>query len=318
MNNEKKSKAAVYICIAIFGILGVYLTFFAGNTSKYDAKTNAYQIDKNERYDSDDGTMYSPIYHFRHNGNNYECKSKMSSSSYPKESKNTVYYDSNNPEKCMTEYEKSNGLFAGIICLVVAAVVFFFFIKKNRSETENEQYHEQNMNNTEALTPEQQQQLEENAQKVINVIEKASLIYKRIVLGFIIVVLIIFILIDTALYKQTKKAEGYTETTATYVEKKEDGGDSIFDDYIYTFKDKKGNDQQITVSVSKESIPEEQITIKYDENNPQEFFEEGATLDKTDMTWYIVKIVALVLLVFLFFNKRLLNKIGISGAIRRQ
>lgn len=315
--NNGKNKWVVYVAIAIFGALGIYLTFFAGNTSKYDSKANAYKIDVNERYDSDDGTMYSPIYHFRYNGNNYECRSKMSSSSYPSEGKNTVYFDSSNPEKCLTEYEKSNGLLGGIVCLIVTAVILFFFVKKNRSETEGEQHYDQNINNPEVLTPDQQQQLEENAEKVVKVVETVGLIYKRLVLGFIIVILIILILIDTALYKQTKKSKDYIETTATYVEKKEDGGDRIFDDYIYTFKDKKGNDQQITVSVSKESSPEEQITIRYDENNPQEFFEDGSTLDKSGMTWYVVKIVALVLLVFLFFNKRLLNKIGISASMRR-
>ena len=106
MNNKKKF--VVYLCIAIFGVIGVYLTFFESNVDKYDSQARAYDIDPNESYDSDDGTMYHPIYYFKVNGNDYKCESKSGSSISPNDKKNTVYYDSANPENCATQFDKSS------------------------------------------------------------------------------------------------------------------------------------------------------------------------------------------------------------------
>ena len=49
--NNGKNKVIVYLCAIIFGVLGVYLTFFAGNTDKYDSQTSAYKIEPNERFE---------------------------------------------------------------------------------------------------------------------------------------------------------------------------------------------------------------------------------------------------------------------------
>ena len=112
-----KNKIIIYLCTLIFGAVSIYLLFVAGNTNKYDSQTKAYKIDPNEYYDSEDKIIYNPIYYFEVDGNNYECEAK-GTSSYPKKNKNTVYYDSSNPTKCKTEYEKSTSKFAGIICLI--------------------------------------------------------------------------------------------------------------------------------------------------------------------------------------------------------
>ena len=154
---------------------------------------------------------------------------------------------------------------------------------------------------------------EERAEKILSVVGKIQLIYKRIILGIFIVILVVLVLIETAIFRQTLKAKDYIETTATLVEKKASDDDSIFDDGIYTFKDKNGNEQEIIIGISKDEEAKSAITIKYDENNPQEFYEEGGTLDKSGIIWYIVKVVALVLLIVLFFSKKLLNKINISA-----
>ena len=304
---ERKNKIIIYVSILLFGAIGVYLTFFAGNVDKYDSQTKAYRIDPNENYDIDDGTTYNPIYYFKVDGREYQCYSKGGSSSYPNESKNIVYYDSSNPTKCLTESDKSSSKILGIICLVATAVIIYFFVIKKPSDNIV------NYNQTEGIDYEKQQQIEENASKVLNVIGKVQLIYKRVILGIIILILFVLIMIDTSIFKQTIKAKDYIDTTATYVDKKTDGEDNIFDDYIYTFKDKKGNQQEIIVSVSKDESPENEINIKYDENNPQDYYKEGMTLDKSGMIWYIIKIVALVLLIILFFNKKILNKINISA-----
>ena len=301
---EKKSKIIIYLCALIFLAAGVYLTFFMGSTSKYDSQTKAYRIYPNESSDSDGNSTYSPIYYFNVDGQEYECKTKTGSSSYPSESKNTVYYDSTNPTNCKTEYEKSSGKVAGIICLVATAVIVYFFIIRKPSQVDQSYLREDSGPID-----------EEKAQKVISVINKVSLIYKRIVLGVFILILLVLILIETAIVKQTIKAKDYIETTAAIVVDAEKEEDSVFDNYLYNFVDKDGATQGITISVSKGESPQQEVKIKYNPTNPQEFYEESATFDKSGIIWYIVKIVALVLLVILFFCKKLLNKIGISGKL---
>ena len=155
-------------------------------------------------------------------------------------------------------------------------------------------------------------QKEENSEKVIAIIGKVQLIYKRVILGIIIAILLVITLIDTAIFKQTLKARNYIETTAVYVDKKDNGESSIFDDYIYTFEDNKGVQQKIIMSFSKDTHPEEEIKLKYNEDNPQDYYNDGMTFDKSEFIWYIVKIVVLILLVILFFNKKLLSKVNMS------
>ena len=199
MKNNKK--IILYLCVAIFGILGVYLTFFAGGTDKYDSEAKAYKIYPNESYDSDDGTTYRPIYYFKVDGKEYECQAKTSSSSYPNENKNTVYYDSADPTNCKTEYEKTSSRVAGIICLITTAImIYLFFIKKVADNSEG------------SIQGDGEYPLaEETAEKIIGIIGKVQLIYKRVIIGIIIIVLLVFILIDTILLKQTIKARDYIE-----------------------------------------------------------------------------------------------------------
>ena len=302
---NKKNDKLLYVCLAIFGILGFYLTFFAGSVRNFDSQAKAYRIDENSSYDSDDGTIYYPIYYFKVDGNEYKCKSKTGSSSRPNENKNTVYYDSKNPEKCKTEYEKSSGKLAGIICLAVTGVLLYFLIKgPSSSNNDGNQVNE--------INPELQEKIERGVQDAALLIDKVQLIIKRVILGVIILILLIFILIDTMIVKQTIKTKDYIDTTASYVSDKENKEDSIFNDYIYSFVDKKGVKQEIVVSVSKDDTPDSEIKIKYNENNPQDYYEEGSTYGKSEIIWYVVKLIILLLLVLLFFNKKLLSKISIS------
>lgn len=301
MNN--KNNLLIYLCVALFGIAGIYLTFISSNINKYDSQTTAYRIYSNEVIDTD-GTLYYPIYYFEVNGKEYECEAKSGSNYRPKESKNKVYYDSDNPEKCQTEYEKHTNKFVGIICLIISVLVAVLALKKP-SKKINES------NQTEEFDIKTQFQDEETAQKINMFFEKAQIMYKKIVLVIIIIVLLVLILFDTAIVKQTIKAKDYIETTATYVDKKNEEG-TIFDDYIYTFKDKQGNQQEIVLSTSKDEIVKDEIKIKYNENNPQDYYGEGSTLDKLGVIWYIVKIIALIISIILLFNENILNKINLS------
>lgn len=303
----KKNKVMLYLCTAIFGMVGIYLTFVSGNVSKYDSQVRAYQIYVDEDYDSDDGTMYSPVYYFTVDGVNYKCSSKTSSSTYPSENKNTVYYDSKNPNNCKTEYDRSSGRFIGIICLVVTAIIIYFFIIKKPASNANAE-----LNDNDNLSASDYQVNGETVEKISRVLGKVSLIFKRIILGIIFIVLLILVLFDTALFKQTIKSKDYIDTIAMYSYKKETSDGYIFDDYIYTFEDTKGKVQEITIGISKDEGAPDTIKIMYDENNPQEFYQEGNILSKSGIIWYFVKILLLIGVIVLFFSKRALNKISIS------
>ena len=159
---------------------------------------------------------------------------------------------------------------------------------------------------------EKQRQLEEQAQRTIEIVGNVQLIYKRVILGVIIFVLLIFVLLDTAIFKQTIVSRNYLETKAIFESRKIVGESTVFSDCIYTFRDKQGNKQEIIVSIPKEDEPEYEIRIKYNKNNPEEYYTDRETMDKSEIIWYIVKLVALILLIFLFFNKKLLSKIGLS------
>ena len=172
MENKKKN-ILLYLCIALFGVVGVYLTFFQSDVSKFDSNTKAYRIYPNES-SSSDSTTYSPIYYFRVDGKEYECRSTTGSSSYPSNDKNTVYYDSKNPNNCKTEYETSTGKVAGIICLVATVAMVYFFIIKKPSNLDQSSEREYSSSENIIQNP-------EDAEKVLNVINKVQLIYKRVI-----------------------------------------------------------------------------------------------------------------------------------------
>lgn len=304
MNN--RNNIVVYIVLFIFGAIGIWLTFFASNTSKYDSKVKAYRIDPNLTYDSEgNAASYYPIYYFKIDTKEYECKTKAGTGTYPNEKKNTVYYDSSDPTKCKTEYESSTSRLGGIVFLGFTALVGLLSIitKINDEESNNQIEEDDNENQIDS----------ETIEKLTEVGDKIKLVCKRIVLGVIIVVLLVFTVIETFIFKQTIESKNYIETTATYVGIKEETTDEVFKEYIYVFTDKEGQQQKIIKTGTKEaSEMPEKLEIRYNENNPQKYYDDEGLLDNKEMIWYIVKVVALVLLIILFFNKKLLNNINIS------
>ena len=308
---KKKNSFLIYLCIVLFGGLGIYLTFISGNTSRYDSKTEAYKIDIHESYDSD-GTMYSPIYYFKANGGDYECKSSSSSSSKPNVNKKTVYYDSKDPNKCLSEYEKSSSKFMGIICIIASLLIIFLMIKKpSQTEVDSNSTNEFNTNQNTEFDLEKQRQIEESMQKVEVVIDKVQLVVKRVILGIIIFILFLVLLFDTLMVRQTIKAKNYTDAVAVFVERK-DAGNDVFDDCIYSFTDKNGEKQEIVVTVSKSDGVDDEINIKYNENNPEEYYQENSVYSSKQIIFFVIKIIIEILLVILFFNKKLLSKINFS------
>ena len=87
------------IMCAVFGYL------YMKNKSM-DSNVEAFDIEVNSKTNSDDGTMYSPVYHYEVNGTEYVCSSHSSSSFYPNNIDKKVYYKSSNPNECVTGYDK--------------------------------------------------------------------------------------------------------------------------------------------------------------------------------------------------------------------
>ena len=52
--------------------------------------------------------------------------------------------------------------------------------------------------------------------------------------------------------------------------------------------------------------------IKYNEKDPQDYYKESSVLNKSGIIWYIVKVVAIIILTIIFFNKKLLSKVNLS------
>ena len=302
-------KLGAFLGLLVFGGLGIYFTFIFGNTKKYDEVAFATNIEPNEYYDADDNLLYKPIYTFKVKGVAYTCTSKSGSSFTPKEDKNKVYYDSKDPSNCMVEYEKSNNKVAGIVCLIAFGIILYAVLRKEPEQNTDVQ-NNSNIQNYE-MDPEKQQKIEETAEKVENIISKVSIIYKRVIIGIIILVLIVLIIIDSVLLKQTIKSKNYPEAIAILINESESNS-TVYDDYVYTFEDKKGVMQEIIVSFSKGEIPDDDIKIKYNEKDPQDYYLEGSTLDKKGIIWFGVKIVIMALLMVLFSSKKLLDKIHIS------
>lgn len=150
----------------------------------------------------------------------------------------------------------------------------------------------------------------ETIQKVDSIFE---IIFKRLILVIIIAILFISVLFDTSIIRQTIRAKDCTEVVATYVAKKSDEKSDIFDYYIYKFTDKQGKEHEIdTIMTSKGETPQEIITIRYNESNPDEYYDDTSTFDILEIIWFVAKLIIIILLILLFFNKKLLMKIHMS------
>ena len=163
----------------------------------------------------------------------------------------------------------------------------------------------------EAVNKENQFQTEGQLKKASEAMEKAQLIIKRVLLGIPIGILLIIVLIDTAIVKQTIISKDYIETTATYFETRKESFDSPFSDGIYIFYDKQGEKYEVVKTITNDYEEKQVIKVKYNENNPEDYYVEGQTFDELDIKWYILKVFVLILLIVLFFNKKLLSKIKI-------
>lgn len=134
--NVKKGKNIFYIFLAI-GLLFLIIMggIFASSIVKLNSLDSTVLSEHVEikSYINDEGTtMYSPVYYYSVNGERYTCGSNSSSSHNPGTQNKTIYYDSKNPSKCMTEYSKSSNfiLLAFMIIPIIFIVVAVINIRK--------------------------------------------------------------------------------------------------------------------------------------------------------------------------------------------
>lgn len=120
--NVKKGRKRCYIFLAIglllLVIIGGILASGYIKLISLDSSTTSTRVFV-DSHKNDEGTkLYSPTYYYTVDGKEYNCSSSFSTNINPGEENKTVYYDSNNPSKCITEYSiLSNNL--SLIFLII-------------------------------------------------------------------------------------------------------------------------------------------------------------------------------------------------------
>ncbi len=107
-----------------------------------DSEVLSSRVEVNAHRGSEGDLVYSPIYYYTVEGNNYMCSSNISSNSNPGSANKKVYYNSKDPSVCMTEYSKSNNIvpllftILPLIFIVVAVINITKVIKRIKAINE--------------------------------------------------------------------------------------------------------------------------------------------------------------------------------------
>ena len=124
-----------FLIIIIFFILMLIFAIFRPNIKRliksYDKKTYAYKVDINQSLDSEGNKYYIPVYYYEVKNKKYVCESSNGESDTPREGENIVYYKSDNPNICMTEYESKNRN-TGVLTIFILTFVFVLIYFINR------------------------------------------------------------------------------------------------------------------------------------------------------------------------------------------
>lgn len=118
------------VSIIFFIVFGFFIFNGAVKKSKMDSEVEAYKIEENCRLDDEGETMCSPIYYYRVDNIDYVCKNSFSSNKRVSSELNKVYYDSKNPNNCVTEYNSDIG-FIEIIVMTIPIILFVVGIYQN-------------------------------------------------------------------------------------------------------------------------------------------------------------------------------------------
>lgn len=98
----------LYIGILVALIINTIVILSIIKLKSLDSYTLSRYVEIQSYKDDDGDRMYTPIYYYNVNGETYKCKSSSSSNIKPEKTNGKVYYDSKNPEKCMTEYSRKS------------------------------------------------------------------------------------------------------------------------------------------------------------------------------------------------------------------
>ncbi len=143
--NFKKIKSnrtlgIVFLCFGLlffFIIGGVVLSSIIEKNS-LNSSVEATYIEWKEHYDNEDNSItYSPIYRYTVDDKEYTCHSNVSSNI--KSGDGIVYYDSDNPAKCMTDFENNSTwiffifLLLPIIFIIVGACFIKSYLKRSKT-----------------------------------------------------------------------------------------------------------------------------------------------------------------------------------------
>ena len=140
-----KKNFKYYIIPIFFGLIflgvGIFIVFQSNKKQKeFDSTIEATNIDKNcenktEINVSESGTSVNssnlcyPIYYYKVEGREYVCKSSTGvNKSLLGKNKNKVFYDSKNPENCMTEFDASSKPFIYIMVFGLGSITLLFGI----------------------------------------------------------------------------------------------------------------------------------------------------------------------------------------------
>ncbi len=122
MKAKLKNGLLIIIVGLLFAGAGAFLIIRTNNKLKdLDGITKATEINENcqEEMDTDGNkTICHPIYTYEVDGVTYQCKSNDAGASSVNTKKNKVFYDTKNPDKCMTEFEKSSSWFLYIFIVI--------------------------------------------------------------------------------------------------------------------------------------------------------------------------------------------------------
>ena len=138
-NNLKKGKKIYYVFL-LFGILflGIMVFVFVNNQLKakrMDASVLSTKVEVSDYIDDEGSIMYSPKYYYVVKGKEYICDSSYSSASYPSSDNKLIYYNSNNPSDCVSEFSKKGYVILlafMLLPVIFIAIAIYNFVKINK------------------------------------------------------------------------------------------------------------------------------------------------------------------------------------------
>lgn len=148
--NTRKGNS-VYLIFLFVGIVlmiafGLVIVSSNNKLKSLDSTVISSRVEISTYKSNEGNIMYSPVYYYEVDGTEYSCPSNSSSSSKPKTDNANVYYDSKNPEDCMTDYSKSVtkymyiGVLVGALLTVVGTMVMIKGEKKIKKIKELNKY----------------------------------------------------------------------------------------------------------------------------------------------------------------------------------